>query len=174
MKKFVAAAVVGFGLSAAAASAGVVTHTFDISGLASDLAFGGAFPTLTHDFGVPGTVVGVAWDVNYESFSPSWISEAQIAIDSNDDLSLDGDIDPSAYGAGDVPGLFAYSGSIPANTVSSDGLVFLTLWESFTDGVTPDALYGSNSTVTVSFLVPAPGAAALLGLGGLVAIRRRR
>jgi len=159
---------------AAAASADV--YTFDISGLGSEGGFGAEFPTLTHNFGSAGTVVNVSWDVNFESFSPSWNSEAQIAIDTTDDASLDGDIDPSLYGAGNNSGFFAYSGSISANSVSSDGLVFLTLWESFEDGTpNPDALYGANSTVTVEFTrVPAPGALALLGLGGAGMIRRRR
>jgi hypothetical protein len=65
-----------------------------------------------------------------------------------------------------------YSGSISASSVSSDGLVFLTLYDSFVDD-TIDHVYGAGSTVTVTF-IPAPGAAALLGLGGLVAVRRRR
>lgn len=172
MKKSLAIiALAGF---ATAATADL--YTFDISGLGSELDYGSAFPTLTHDFGSAGTVVGVSWDVNYESFSPSWNNEAQIAIDTTDDNSLDGDIDPGLYGAGSNSGFFAYSGSIGANSVSSDGLVFLTLWESFLDGTpNPDALYGANSTVTVEFTrVPAPGALALLGLGGVGMIRRRR
>jgi uncharacterized protein (TIGR03382 family) len=57
---------------------------------------------------------------------------------------------------------------------TTDGLVLLTLWEAFDDSaISPDSIFGAGSTITVSF-IPAPGAAALLGLGGLVATRRRR
>ncbi len=51
---------------------------------------------------------------------------------------------------------------------------FLTLRDAFSDAVAPYAAYGASSFVTISFLVPAPGAAALLGLGDLVAMRRCR
>ncbi len=157
------------------AAAGVATaadHTFDISGLSVDEGFGAEFFTMVHDFGFAGTVTNVAWDVNYEALGGSWASEAQIAIDTDDDASLDADVNPADYGAGDAPGVFAYSGSISAASASSNGLVYLTLYDSFDDaGV--DHVYGAGSFVTVTY-IPAPGAAALLGLGGLVATRRRR
>lgn len=157
------------------ATAGIAsadTHTFDISGLEVDGGFGDNFFTMVHDFGFAGTVTNVAWDVNFETVGASWESEAQIAIDTDDDASFDADIDPGLFGAADAPGAFAYNGSISANTVSSNGLVYLTLYDTFDDaGI--DHVYGAGSFVTVTY-IPAPGAAALLGLGGLVAARRRR
>lgn len=161
---------------AASAQAGIVSYTFDISGLASEGSFGDNFPTLTHNFGSAGTVIDVSFEVNATMTSPSWSSELQIAIDTTDDASFDGDIDMSAWGGVDNSAPFAGFGTLAASSVSSDGLVFLTLYESFNDGVpNPDAVYGNGSTVTVRYqLVPAPGAAALLGLGGFAAFRRRR
>lgn len=173
MKKFF-----GLGIVLAVGSmshAAIVTHTFDISGLGSAGGFFDSFPTLTHDFGGMGTVVGVEWDVNYIAHDPSYASEAILSVDTTDDQTFDADIDSYFYGAPDAPGSFAFSGSIAANSISSDGLVFLTLWEYYDDGISPDATYGAGSWVTVSYdLVPAPGTAALMGLAGLAGIRRRR
>lgn len=163
-------------LAGAAVVASADTYTFDLSGLTSDGGFldNWMITSLMHDFGSEGTVVGVEWDVAFEAFSPSWQSEAVISIDTTDDQSFDADIDPFFYGAPDAPGVFSYSDSMAAASYSSDGLVYLTLWEFFNDGIAPDAIYLSGSYVTVHFeAIPAPGSLALLGLGGLVARRRR-
>ena len=95
MKSIAMLAVLGM---AAAAQAQVVTHTFDISGLVSEGSFGGNFPTLTHNFGSAGTVIGVSFEVNAIMNAPSWSEELQIAIDTADDASFDGDIDMSLWG----------------------------------------------------------------------------
>jgi hypothetical protein len=168
--------------AASATTASAESYTFDISGLTTNAGFGPSFPTLTYDFGVEGTVIGVEFDVNFESFDPSWQSEVQIAIDTDDDLSFDADLDMLAFGAPDSPGDFAASGAIAANTFSSNGLVYLTLYESFNDGsVDPDALFGSGSLVTVLFTptavpIPEPSSMALciLGLAGGLAVGIRR
>lgn len=173
MKKFV-----GIGAIVASASvshAALVSYSFDISGLGSDGDFVLGAPTLTHDFGGMGTVVGVDWDVNFTAHDPSWMSDPQIAIDTTDDISFDGDIDPFIFGAPNEPGFFAYSGSMLTDSFSSDGMVFLSLYEFFDDDIAPDATYGADSIVTVTYdLVPAPGAAALIGFAGLAGLRRRR
>lgn len=167
------------GLGAGSASANTI-YTFDISGLETNLGFAGAFPTLIHDFGIAGTITRVDFDVNYESFAPSWRSEVAIAIDTIDDFSIDGDIFLDEFGAPNSAGFFAASGFVTASSFSSDGLIFLTLWETFNDGsVNPDALFGANSTVTVTFAaIPEPSSIVLVGLGvlgvGGAALRRRR
>ncbi len=160
---------------AAGLASAQTTHTFDLS----NQSFSGGFPSnwqitsMVADFGGEGWVTQVDWDVNYTSFSPSWLSELNIAIDTNDDLTFDADIVAGDWGAPNSAGSFAFSGSMAANTYTSDGLVFLTVWDSWADGVNPEISFGANSTVTITF-VPAPGALAMLGLGGLVAGRRRR
>ena len=77
-------------------------------------------------------------------------------------------------GGTDDPGSLAYTATVSASSFSSNGLVYLTLWDSFDDaGV--DHIYGQGSTVTVSYeIIPTPASLAVLGLGGLAATRRRR
>lgn len=156
------------------------TFTYDISGLNSEGGFLDNFPTLTHDFGVAGTVTLVSFDVNYESFDPSWQSEVQIAIDTDDDDGIDGDLDMLDFGAPDDPGTFTGTGSEGADTFTSNGRVYLTIYEIFDDASSnPDATFGAGSSVTVTFApVPAPSSVAVLALGlmGLptVSLLRRR
>ncbi len=161
----------------AGASAGVMTHTFDLSGLSADSSsFFGSFPTLQHDFGVAGSVVMVDFDLTYTSFAPSWNSESIIFVDGSfDGLGEFIVLDPSDYGALDAPGVFSYDDSL-ATSIASDGVVSVTLVETFNDAsVTPDSTYAQGSFVRVSFVpVPAPSAMALLGVAGLVGLRRRR
>lgn len=169
---------IGTALSmAAGANAGVLTtHTFDLSGLTSNGGFFDAFPSAQFDFGVAGTITHVEFDVNFTSNDPSWQSEATIFIDGQfDGLGDFIAFTAGDYGAPDEPGVFQYSDSF-ATSIVSDGVVSVTLTESFNDGsVDPDAVYGTGSFVTVTFAaVPAPGALGLMGLGGIVALRRRR
>lgn len=157
---------------AARASADVV-HTFDIGGLSTDAGFFDSFPTLTHDFGVAGTIVLFEFDVTYESFAPSWMSEVAISVDTNDDFSLDADAFMSDYGATNSAGVFSASDSLAANSFSSDGLVFLTLWDTFADtGAVPDATFFAGSFVRVTYrssvaAVPEPSSLVLCALGSV-------
>jgi uncharacterized protein (TIGR03382 family) len=50
------------------------------------------------------------------------------------------------------------------------GTYTISVFDSF-DDFGDDGIFNTESTIT---LIPAPGAAALLGLGGLAATRRRR
>jgi hypothetical protein len=170
--------IAGVAVAASAANAQfIMTHTFDISGLVVDGGFGANFPGFTHDFGSAGTVIGVDIDVSYET-NPgniSWISEANFAVDTTDDASLDGDIAAADFGGAiDAPGAFAFTAGIGANSLSSDGLVFLTVYDSFNDAGFDFTVLQGSVTVTFDAVVPAPASAGLLGLGGLVAARRRR
>jgi len=169
-------------LGAPAANAAVLTHTFDIGGLASEGSYLANFSTLTHSFGVSGTVISVAFDINATMTAPSWSEELQIAIDTNLDSSVDGNLNMSLFGGVNNSSPFAAAGSIAANSLSSDGDVFLTLYESFDDATpNPDAVYGLRSSVTVEFetaavAVPVPASLALLGAGllALMAVVRPR
>jgi uncharacterized protein (TIGR03382 family) len=162
-----AVAVAGFaGLATAGGS-----HTFDLSGLGVDGGYSTNFFTFAHDFGGAGTVTGISWDISYTPASPSWASELVISVDTDGGFA---DFSMADYGAPDTSTPFASAASEALSIASSDGMVFLTLWDSFQDGaVFPDLVFDSGSSVTITF-VPAPGAMAVLGLGGLVAGRRRR
>ena len=138
-------------------------------------------PTLTHDFGFAGTIVQLDFEVNYKSFEPSWRSEVRIALDTDDDISADADLDMSKFGAPKSPGDFSASGSVGASSISSNGLVYLTVYESFADEANPDARFGAGSFVTVTYMaaVPEPSPMVLCGFGLLAGvlmlrIRKRR
>lgn len=124
-------------------------------------------------------VTSVGWDLTIETNGPSILADAVFHFD-----DADAGFPPSASAFNVVPGdgdLFsgsmAYSSAhqaLGSELVLSGGNLYLELFDAFDD--LPDE---ADATVTgfVSLgvtLVPAPGAVALLGLGGLVATRRRR
>ncbi|MFN0126786.1 MAG: hypothetical protein ACKV19_08905 [Verrucomicrobiales bacterium] len=133
------------------ADAAILSHTFDISGLPSEGDFASSFPTLTTSFGVPGRVIAVTFEINATMTEPSWSSELQIAVDTIDDVSFDGDIDISLWGGLNNSDPISTGGVLAASSFSSDGDVFLTLYEFLDDAPNPDAVYGSGSFVTVDF-----------------------
>ncbi len=174
MKHFFAAAAAL--TLAASAQAGVISHTFQLGGLTSGSSFFATFPSIQHNFGVAGEVVSVEFDLTFTSHDPSWRSEAIVFVDGDADGLGDFEAWISGdYGAPDSPGVFSYADAFPVSIIS-DGVVSITLAESFDDNtVNPDATYAQGSFVTVYFNpVPAPGAMALLGGAGLIALRRRR
>lgn len=175
MNRCLAAAAAALVL-AAGANAEELTHTFDLSGLTSNGSFFEVFPSIQHNFGVPGEVTLVEFDVNYESHDPSWQSETIMWVDGSADGLGDYDLFVAGdYGAPDEPGFFSYSDSAVVSIQSLDGWVSITLSEAYDDDIDPDATYGEGSYLTVHYTsVPAPGALALLGLGGAFAGRRRR
>ncbi len=161
---------------AAGASAGVLTHTFDLSGLGASGGFFDEFPTIDHNFGVAGTITAIEFDLNLVANAPSWQSEAIVFVDgSADGLGEFESWISEDYGALNEPGAFSYSDAFPVDIDSPAGYVAVTLADSFSDDVEPNHVYGDGSFITVTFTpVPAPGALALLGLGGVAALRRRR
>ncbi len=132
------------------------------------------------DFGVAGTIHGIGWDTTQASIGASWLSEMVVSF-----ADLGGApglyLTPSGTTA---PGTESYSsggivdleGAGIPDVVIASGVLSMEFFESFDD--VADAIDGNwleGSTITLDmFFVPAPGALALLGLGGLVSTRRRR
>ena len=168
--------------AAGVANAGLVD--VDISGITTNDAEGAATNTvITVDLGSATTVTSIGWDVlqtaGLDSGGASWLSEMTIAIDWEQDGINDLFITPSATGA---PGTEANSSGgqilladagLPDGVVGT-GLFNIEFFESFVDeDGAAEGIFNSGSTLSFG-LIPAPGAGALLGLGGLVAARRRR
>ena len=161
------------------------TITIDLSGLESWDFFGSTFNTiLTEQIGAGSTITGIGFDVSIDTVSPSYLEEAIISF-SNTSGSDGIDLTPglgdnfagsASYSSGglvdlsDVDGL----GTDLRFDVDADGLLVIELWEDYDDEeAAVDATYGAGSYVTIEY-IPAPASAALLGLGGFVATRRRR
>ena len=151
------------------ASAGLA-HTFDITGDMVDGFAASIGDNGIHDFGSAGKITNVSWDITFTTVAPSWGSEASFAIDTDSGFA---EFFAADAGLPEDPGTYTWTGSTAISLDSADGFVLLTLFDTFDDaGIDFVVDLGS---VTVDYLkVPAPGAAALLGLGGLVATRRRR
>ncbi len=124
--------------------------------------------------GADAFLTGVGWDVSVTSTDPSWLSEASYSF--NGEIFL-------APGAGDdFPGSSSYSNPIVDFTdnalpdvLAAGGILTIEFFDSFDDFA--DAIDGFSSgtlTLAVDYKVPAPAGLAVLGLGGLVAARRRR
>ncbi len=157
------------------------TVTIDLAGIQNwDLAGSSFNETLAVFIGANATVTGIGWDnVVIEALGGSWISEARILFaDSPVGLGL-------ATGAGNsfsgIGGPFSSGGILDLASldptfpfqVGASGLLnleFTETWDDVSGAV--DSVYLSG-TLTVQY-VPTPGALAVLGLGGLVAGRRRR
>lgn len=134
------------------------------------------------DMGGPATMHGIGWDVSIATEGGSWLSEARMYFDDNiaPDLSglflapgvADGFSGTGSYSSGGIVDLS--DNGIP-DIVLPNGFLRLEFYESFDDVADAiDGHYLAGSTLTLDMtIVPAPGALALLGLGGL-AIRRRR
>ncbi len=158
----------------------VATITVDLSGINSwDLAGSSFNETLSVSLGGDYLVVGLGWNVTIQTVGESWRSEATIGfLDSSIGLQLapgtDNSSGTSTYSSGGILDLASLDPTFPF-FVGADGNLDLEFFESF-DDVTGeiDATYHQGSSLQIQYVVPAPGALAMLGLGGLVAGRRRR
>ena len=169
--------------AAGVANAGLV-EVVDISGIETWDAEGDPDNTvIAVDLGGPATVTSIGWDVDQfaglDIDGASWLSEMTIGIDWDQDGVNDLFITPSAT---DAPGSELNSSGgllLLADAALPDGDVItgsfnIEFFESFVDDADiAEGVFNQGSTLSFGY-VPAPGAAALLGLGGLVAARRRR
>lgn len=148
-------------------AASILTTTFDLTGVAVDLGFGDNFLVTTEvfDFGVPGTVIGVDFEVAGESFD--WTSEVAFGIDTDLDTTFDADIVLGDFGAPDAAeASFFYSGSVAASS-PSDGLVLFTPFDLVEFVAGPEAVISSGFITVTYEAVPEPSAGLLLLLGSV-------
>lgn len=176
MKKVLALALV------AAAAGTASANTVDVN-LAGWNTFGGFLaPGNTNtSISLPiGTqITQIEWiDLTFTSINGSWRSELTLSV--NDSLTgpfwdskVSTDDTPGVYGPGS--GLFANPGLFGSGPFTmTTGTLYIEAYESFNDGgnAVQDAAIASG-TLRITY-IPTPGAAALLGMGGLLAARRRR
>lgn len=157
------------------------TVSIDLAGIQSWDAAGSALnELLSVNIGANATVTGLGWDnVVIEAIGFSWISEARINfLNSAIGLNLapgSADAFPGTggpYSSGGILDLASIDPTFPFQ-VGADGNLNLEFFESFDDVAGAADANWLSGTLTVQY-VPTPGALAVLGLGGLVATRRRR
>lgn len=169
-------------------------YEFDVSGIESIDGAGSPGNTvvaldlasaLGFAAGTPLTFNGIAWDVNLtaglDPGGASWLSEISIYFDDN--VAPDGTGLFISPGAGnDAPGTGDFFQ--PAIKLADvgigdialpDGVLRMEFFEGYDDAPGIDGIWNSGSVwLQVAEVVPTPGSAAVLGLGGLAMSRRRR
>jgi len=164
------------------------SYVFDLAGIQSWDTLGDASNTvvlldLAAALGLAsGTSIafnGIAWDVTLSTIGGSWLSEAVMYFDDN--------IAPDLSGLFLTPGVGnSFSGTMSFSSggilkladagipdvVLPNGILRIEFFENF-DDVANAADANWSGTLTLQ-ATPAPGALALIGLGGLAATRRRR
>jgi MYXO-CTERM domain-containing protein len=123
--------------------------------------------------GAGANITNIAWDVNLTTVAPSWFEEFTMGFEGNSEAANPGFGD--AFGGTNMN----YAGNQASGIVlGGDGMLDIEFYEvNFDDiafGVDTIVEAGSTITLTGTGFVPTPGSLAVLGLGGLVAGRRRR
>lgn len=165
------------GVSAAPAGA-LATITIDISGTNSwDLQLDADNEINMTAILANAHIVGVGWDVNLATVGASWLSEATMNLEDSLFLTVgvgDDFAGTASYSSGGILDLTALTTPLDF-FLGADGILDIEFFESFDDVADEiDATFGQGSSLQIQYVVPAPGAVAMLGLGGLVAGRRRR
>ena len=174
----------GYEATGNSAPAGAVaTMTIDISGMETWDEAGSVFNTvLTANLGANAHVVGVGWDVSQmaglDSGAASWLSEMSIMFGSSSAdvffLAPSGTAGPGTE-SNSSGGILDLVGLTLDFFVDADGILEMEFFEGYVDEAgAAEGVFLSGSTIQVQYVIPAPGALAMLGLGGLVAGRRRR
>lgn len=158
------------------------TTTIDLSGVAVwDLQGDPDNIFLMLDLGAGSTITGIGYDLVITTEDPSWLSEVNIDFANTSGMgSVNFIPGPGDEFSGE--GIYSYGGIVDLIALGfdfvldDDGLLKIEFYDSianFPDA--PDAFFKDNSLLTIQYKpVPNPGSMALLGLAGLVAIRRRR
>ncbi|MCR9074931.1 MAG: PEP-CTERM sorting domain-containing protein [bacterium] len=165
MNKIALATVAALAGSAMAGS----SLNIDVSGVNSWGFQGDAQNEFVNVFvGAGATITSIAWDVNLTTVVPSWADENTMTFNGSQSINV---------GAGDA---FTVSNQNYAGSTGSaivlDGSGMLSIefhevgFDDIAGGV--DSFF-NQGTLTIGY-VPTPGSLAVLGLGGLVAGRRRR
>jgi hypothetical protein len=170
-------------LAGVAASANADVLNIDLAGWTTWSFYGNpANSNVTIPLPVGTEITGAEWiDLSFNSINGSWRSELVLSL--NDDLAAPAFWDHKpALGTnsggvyGPASGVFSDPGNVGGGPFTlASGNLFITAYESFDDGGvgTMDAEI-TQGTLRITYTIPAPGSAALLGLGGLLAARRRR
>lgn len=129
------------------------------------------------------TMTSIGWNVNLTTFGGSWLSEARIYFDDAVAPDLSGLFLTPGFGNGfggsnvnfASAGQLDLSDNTIPNIVLPNGILRLEFYESFVDDtIGADAIWESGILSIGVAEIPAPGAAALLGVAGLAGMRRRR
>jgi len=168
-----------------------IVYDFDVAGIESVDGFGSPDNTvialdlaaaLGYASGTPLVMNGIGWNVTMtgglDSAGLSWLSEMRVYFDDN--ISPDGTglfLAPSGTnGPGtetnSSDGMIKLADAGIPDIALPDGVLRMEFFESFDDEAGIDGLWKSG--VLNIQVVPAPGAAMVLGLGGLAMARRRR
>ncbi len=150
------------------------SFSFDASGAAGNAV-------LTANIGAGNTITGIGWDVDIETVGASWLSEPTFRF--ADSSFADAGLFLTVGAGSDAPGAANFNSGgildlsdngIP-NITLVDGVLQIEIFESYDDVAGAiDAMLSGTLTLGLANAVPAPGAAALFGLGALGATRRRR
>ncbi|MCW5762866.1 MAG: PEP-CTERM sorting domain-containing protein [Phycisphaeraceae bacterium] len=131
--------------------------------------------------GAEAYIHAIGWNTTHTAFSPSWLREFRIEFTDAGATTGVG-LSPSGTAGSGGPENNNSGGSkvdlvgLGLDFTLNPGLLHLTLWDTFNDfGGGNEGVLLAGSWVSIGTkIVPAPGALALLGLGGLASIRRRR
>jgi len=118
--------------------------------------------------GAGASITNIAWDVNLTTLGISWADENTMTFNGAESVNV-------ALGDAFTVSNANYAGSQGSGLVlDASGMLSIEVHEVVFDDNPGDIdSFFNSGTVTISY-VPAPGALAVLGMGGLVAGRRRR
>jgi|GEM_PF-1272468 len=184
-KTFALAAVASLGLIGTAAQ-GTIT-VIDISNHVTGGTGGLPDDVISTFIGAGAHIIGATFDVQLETFGPSWASEASIALENTNAIPDGVSFNTNGVQTQPLGAIVNYTGGFNFQTggpitnpdlsffLGGDGMLTLTMFESYDDGVLGgDGFWHAGSTISVEWVIPTPGALALLGLAGLSTRRRRR